>query len=364
MKTEDSDDGVSARSAQPWAQLELDRDWNDVVLPDEQLELLRTICAELHRRDEAAAAGTQHTNGRSSELRVLLDGEPGTGKTLAARVIGAEVGREVISVDLARLAADEETDVERSLQRVLVTSERSGAITVIDTPEAVFVKRPATSRGRRTTVDPTRLLARFDAHRGPILFASRLKPRINAELIRRLDLVVDLPFPEAEDRRRIWQLSLPAGARVRDEDLDFLATSFKLSGGAIYDCCASAGLEAAADRQPVDLGHVARGLEREYSNRLLSGSTQDAIDELHRRLGAPPRPAPRVAPEPVAREPRPRVAREPSAAGGAGAEAGAAGRAGAGAEAAGRAGAGAEGRARAGAGAAGRARAGATGSAP
>ena len=298
MKTEDSGEGVSARSGQPWAQLELDCAWDDVVLPDEQLEQLRTVCAELRRRDEAAPSGTQRTNGRSSELRVLLDGEPGTGKTLAARVVGAEVGRDVISVDLARLAHAEDTDVERSLQRVLATSEKSGAITVIDNPEAVFVKRPATSRSHRPTVDATRLLARFDAHRGPILFASRLKPRIDAELIRRLDFVVDLPFPEAEDRRRIWQLSLPAGARVRDEDLAFLATSFKLSGGAIHECCASAGLEAAADRAPVNLGHVARGLEREYSNRLLSGSTRDAIDELHRRLGTP-EPAPRVAPDPV-----------------------------------------------------------------
>jgi hypothetical protein len=305
MKTEDSGEGVSARPGQPWAQLELDCAWDDVVLPAEQLELLRTVCVGLRRRDGAAASGTQRTNGRSSELRVLLDGEPGTGKTLAARVVGAEVGREVISVDLARLAAEEETDVERVLQRVLTASEKSGAITVIDNPEAVFVKRPAGLRSRRRTVDPTRLLARFDAHRGPILFASRLKPRIDAELIRRLDFVVDLPFPEAEDRRRIWQLSLPAGARVRDEDLGFLATSFKLTGGAINECCAVAGLEADADRAPVDLGHVARGLEREYSNRLLSGSTRGAIDELHRRLGTPD-PAPGVAPDSV-----PRVASDP-----------------------------------------------------
>jgi len=310
MKTEDSGEGVSARSGQPWAQLELDCAWDDVVLPAEQLELLRTVCAELRRRDGAATSGTQRTNGRSSGLRVLLDGEPGTGKTLATRVVGTEVGREVVSVDLARLTAEEETDVERSLQRVLAASEKSGAITVLDNPEAVFVKRPAASRRRRPTVDAARLLARFDAHRGPILFASRLKPRIDAELIRRLDFVVDLPFPDAEDRRRIWQLSLPAGARVRDENLAFLATSFKLSGGAIHECCASAGLKADADQVPVDLGHVARGLEREYSNRLLSGSTRDAIDELRRRLGTPDR-APSVAPDSVPRvasDPAPRVA--------------------------------------------------------
>jgi ATPase family associated with various cellular activities (AAA) len=313
MKTEDSGEGVSARSGQPWAQLELDCAWDDVVLPAEQLELLRTVCAELRRRDGAATSGTQRTNGRNSELRVLLDGEPGTGKTLVARVVGSELDREVISVDLARLAVEEETDVERWLQRVLAASEKSGAITVLDNPEAVFVKRPAASRRRRPTVDAARLLARFDAHRGPILFESRLKPRIDAELIRRLNFVVDLPFPDAEARRRIWQLSLPAGARVREEDLGFLATSFKLSGGAIHECCASAGLEADADQVPVDLGHVARGLEREYSNRLLSSSTREAIDELRRRLGTSDR-APNVASDSVPRvapDRAPRVAPDP-----------------------------------------------------
>ena len=303
MKTEDSGEGVSARLGQSWAPLELDCAWDDLVLPDEQLELLRTICTELRRRDQAAADGVQRTNGRSSELRVLLTGEPGTGKTLAARVIGAEVGREVVRVSLTRLVEEGAAAVERSLRRVLAASEKSGAITLIDDPEAAFVKRPPASRRHGPAVDPTPLLARFDAHRGPILFASRLKARIDTELIDRLDFVVDLPFPDAEDRGRLWRSSLPADAGVRGQDIDFLSTSFKLSGGAIHECCVSAEVEAAADRVPVDLGHIARGLEREYSHRLLSGSTREAIDELHRRptrTEVAPRVAADVVPPPGA----------------------------------------------------------------
>ena len=184
-----------------------------------------------------AVAAAAHERAAHA-ARVLLAGEPGTGKTLAARVIGAEVGRDVVCVDLARVAEQEPADVERSLERVLASSVQSGAITVFDDPEAVFGKRPRPSRGREPGNDVARLLARLEAHRGPILFASRLKPRIDAELIRRLDFVVDLPFPEAESRRRIWRLALPADARVRDRDLDFLSTSFKLTGAAIHDCCA------------------------------------------------------------------------------------------------------------------------------
>jgi ATPase family associated with various cellular activities (AAA) len=295
MKTEGSGDGVSARSRQPRTQLELDCDWDDLVLDDEQLELLRSVCAEIRRRHRASGGGTRRrTNGRSSGLRVLLDGEPGTGKTLAARVIGAEVGLDVVCVDLARVAEQEPANVERSLQRVLASSAKSGAITVFDGPEAMFGKRPARSRRRKPGIDVTRLLAALDAHPGPVLFASSLKPRIDAELTRRLDFVIDLPFPDAESRQRIWRLLLPADARLRGQDLEFISTSFKLPGGAIRDCCAAAETAAATRRAPVDLGHIARALKGEYSNRLLSSSTQEAIDEIRRRQRTEG-PAPRLA---------------------------------------------------------------------
>src|SRR5450755_3309555 len=312
MKTEDSGDGASARLGQPWAQLDLDRDWSDLVLPEENLELLRSICAESQRRDRARAAGNaQRTNGRGAELRVLFSGEPGTGKTLAARVIGAELGREMVAVDLERLAAEEPPDAERSLQRTLNSAEESASILVFDQPEALFGKRPVASRGRKPRFDFPRLVGRLEAHRAPILFATQLKPRVDDELIRRVNFIVSFPFPEAEDRARIWRLLLPADARATDRDLEFLASSFKLSGGAIQESIAAAETKASTEAVPVGMDHIARGLEQQYGDRLLNPSTRVAIDEIHRRHRAStvaPSAAGGTAPPTAAAVPAPRTA--------------------------------------------------------
>jgi hypothetical protein len=80
--------------------------------------------------------------------------------------------------------------------------------------------------------------------------------------------VIDFPFPEAEDRRRIWELLLPAEApRAEDIDLDFLAERFKLSGGAIRNCSLSAAFQAADDGGVIAMRHLVRAVAQEYGKQ-------------------------------------------------------------------------------------------------
>ena len=59
---------------------------------------------------------------------------------------------------------------------------------------------------------------------GAVILATNFKRNIDDAFVRRLDFVIDFPFPEAEDRRRIWRLLLPEEAPLdEDVDLEFLA---------------------------------------------------------------------------------------------------------------------------------------------
>src|SRR6201999_829709 len=91
---------------------------------------------------------------------------------------------------------------------------------------------------------------------------------IEEAFVRRLDFVIDFPFPEAEDRRRIWRLVLPAAApRAGDVDFDFLAERFKLSGGAIRNCSLAAAFRAADEGSQIEMRHLVRAGAQEYGKQ-------------------------------------------------------------------------------------------------
>ena len=71
-----------------------------------------------------------------------------------------------------------------------------------------------------------------------MILATNFRQNIDDAFLRRLDFVVDFPFPEPEDRERIWQLVLPDGgaASPTTSTSSFLAERFKLSGGSIRNC--------------------------------------------------------------------------------------------------------------------------------
>ena len=70
--------------------------------PSASSELLQSISAYLRHRDRVLSDwGYEKTVARTQGLKVLFAGESGTGKTMAAQVIAAELGLEIFRVDLA-----------------------------------------------------------------------------------------------------------------------------------------------------------------------------------------------------------------------------------------------------------------------
>ena len=66
----------------------------------------------------------------------------------------------------------------------------------------------------------------MEGYSGAVILATNFRHNIDDAFLRRLDFVVDFPFPEPEDRERIWRLVLPEEAPLDDDvDVAFLATS-------------------------------------------------------------------------------------------------------------------------------------------
>ena len=245
--------------------------WDDLVLPARQLELLRGISAYLRHRDQVLSDwGYERTVARTQGLKVLFAGESGTGKTMAAQVLAAELGLEIFRVDLATVVSKYIGETEKNLEKIFTAADGSNAILFFDEADALFGKRSevSDSHDRYANIEVAYLLQRMEAYPGAVILATNFKRNIDDAFVRRLDFVIDFPFPEAEDRRRIWRLVLPEQAPVDpDVDLDFLATQFKLSGGAIRNCSLAAAFQAADEAGSIGMRHLVRAVAQEYGKQ-------------------------------------------------------------------------------------------------
>jgi ATPase family associated with various cellular activities (AAA)/Winged helix domain, variant len=261
----------SSRLGELARRLEPGYHWEDLVLPDPQLELLRSISSYLRHRDRVLAEwGYERTVARTQGLKVLFAGESGTGKTMAAQVLAAGLGLELFRVDLATVVSKYIGETEKNLERIFTAADGSNAILFFDEADALFGKRSevSDSHDRYANIEVAYLLQRMEAYPGAVILATNFRRNIDDAFVRRLDFVVDFPFPEAEDRRRIWQLVVPPEAPVADDaDFDFLAAQFKLSGGAIRNCSLAAAFQAADEDAPISMRHLVRAVAQEYGKQ-------------------------------------------------------------------------------------------------
>ncbi len=261
----------SAKLGELAARLPPGHGWEDLVVPSRQLELLQSISAYLRHRDRVLSEwGYEQSVARTQGLKVLFAGESGTGKTMAAQVLAAELGLELFRVDLATVVSKYIGETEKNLDRIFDAADGSNAILFFDEADALFGKRSeiSDSHDRYANIEVAYLLQRMEGYAGAVILATNFRRNIDDAFVRRLDFVVDFPFPDVDDRRRIWRLLLPARAPLApDIDLDFLAAQFKLSGGSIRNCSLSAAFQAADDGGRIEMRHLVRAVALEYGKQ-------------------------------------------------------------------------------------------------
>ncbi len=245
--------------------------WEDLVVPDRQVELLQSISAYLRHRDRVLSDwGYDRTVARTQGLKVLFAGESGTGKTMAAQVMAAELGLEIFRVDLATTVSKYIGETEKNLDRIFGAAEGSNAILFFDEADALFGKRSEVgdSHDRYANIEVAYLLQKMEGYPGAVILATNFRRNIDDAFVRRLDFVIDFPFPEKEDRRRIWRRVLPEQAPLADDvDLDFLSEKFKLSGGAIRNCSLAGAFQAADEDSAISMRHLVRAVAQEYGKQ-------------------------------------------------------------------------------------------------
>jgi hypothetical protein len=248
--------------------------WDDLVLPEFQMQTLRHLAAQVrHRMQVYETWGFAAKSRRGLGVSALFTGESGTGKTLAAEVLANELALDLYRIDLSAVVSKYIGETEKNLRKVFDAAEQGGSILLFDEADALFGKRSEVkdSHDRYANIEVGYLLQRMEAYEGLAILTTNLKTALDRAFHRRLRFAVNFPFPDVAHREQIWTRCFPPGAPSRGLNLAKLA-QLKMTGGSIQNIALNAAFLSAEADQPIAMEHVrvAARLEAEKLERPLS----------------------------------------------------------------------------------------------
>lgn len=258
--------------------------FSDLVLPSAQLEQLAAICSQA--KHSSIVYGSWRFDRKLSlgrGLNAMFTGQPGTGKTMAAEVLAAELGVEILKIDLSQIISKYIGETEKNLRQLFDQAASANAILFFDEADALLGKRSDVkdAHDRYANTETAYLLQKMEEYPGITILATNLRQNIDAAFVRRLRFIIDFPFPEDEDRLRIWQAVWPSEVPLGpDVDLAVIARQFRLAGGSIRNVALAAAFLAAEQSEPVSMRHLMQATKREFQKmgRLIN-------EEEYRRYG-------------------------------------------------------------------------------
>ncbi|MCY1284205.1 ATP-dependent zinc metalloprotease FtsH [compost metagenome] len=240
----------------------------ELMLPPAQGAQIDELVAAMHNLTRVHYDWGTARAWNEGGLSALFAGPPGTGKTMAAEAIAAELGLPLYRIDLSQVVNKYIGETEKNLRRLFDAADTADLILFFDEADALFGKRTEVkdAHDRYANLEISYLLERMERFKGLAILATNRRKDLDEAFLRRLRFVVEFPLPGVDERLRIWRSVIPEGIDTSDLDFDFLAQRFALAGGHIRGVVFNACLQSAAEGAPrrLDMPAVVRALQREY----------------------------------------------------------------------------------------------------
>jgi SpoVK/Ycf46/Vps4 family AAA+-type ATPase len=241
-------------------------DWDNLILPEKELNTLREIAIHVRQRSKVYESWGFISKIKSGlGISALFSGQSGTGKTMSAEVLGNTLNLDVYRIDLSSIVSKYIGETEKNLHRVFDVAEVGGAILLFDEADALFGKRSDVkdSHDRYANMQVSYLLQKIESYRGLAILTTNLKTSIDPAFLRRLRFVVQFPFPDIAQREEIWKRMFPQ--KTPTEKLDFKKLSnLNVAGGNIRNIAINAAFLAAEANEPVMMKHILQAAKSEY----------------------------------------------------------------------------------------------------
>lgn len=250
--------------------------WEDLVVPPAHLDRLKELVARYrHRSTVFGKWGLAEMP--SPGLVAMFGGPSGTGKTMTAEVMAADLGVDLFRVDLQAVVSKYIGETEKNLELVFGAASAGDCVLLFDEADALFGTRAKVSdaRDRYANLEVSFLLQRLETYDGFVVLTTNFQGNIDPAFMRRVHASIHFQMPSPGERLAIWQRALAKAPLADDVDLQLVADRFDLAGGAIRNAALTTAFLAADDGgaagdgaggEPiVRMEHLVRGLAAELA---------------------------------------------------------------------------------------------------
>jgi AAA+ superfamily predicted ATPase len=252
----------------PAQRIDSQLEWSDLILSDATEKQLKEVETWIKHND-TLLYDWQMSRLIKPGFRALFFGPPGTGKTMAASLLGKHTGHEVYRIDLSSMVSKYIGETEKNLATLFDRAENKKWMLFFDEADALFGKRTGVrdAHDRFANQEVSYLLQRIEEFNGISILASNFKSNLDDAFTRRFQSVVYFPMPKPAERLRMWHQMLPPTVKLDPAiQLKAISDKYELSGSnilnVIHFCC----LQALADgSNTVSLQNLLTGISREMA---------------------------------------------------------------------------------------------------
>lgn len=202
-------------------------------------------------------------------VTILMEGPPGTGKTMAAQIIANELSLELYKINLSQIVSKYIGETEKNLDAIFQEASKNNIILFFDETDALFGKRTEVkdSHDKHANMETSFLLQKLEEYEGVVLLATNFMGNMDKAFFRRIRTIVHFPFPDAKSRAQLWETIFPLEMPKEALEYDFLGKQFELSGGNIKNAALSSAFLAASQNNPLNMEHIIHAVVAEISKQ-------------------------------------------------------------------------------------------------
>ncbi|MFP3507258.1 ATP-binding protein [Burkholderia sp. SIMBA_062] len=239
---------------------------DDLIVGEPLLEQLREILAAMRQRETLLEQGFAAKIAYGTGISALFYGDSGTGKSMAAEVLAAEMGRDLIRVDLSTVVNKYIGETEKNLSKIFDMATADTGVLLFDEADALFGKRSEVkdAHDRHANIEVSYLLQRLEHYPGLVVLSTNNRGHLDDAFTRRLTFMTRFESPDATLRERMWRSIWPQHVAV-SEDIDWthFARNVELTGAGIRNVALLASWLAAEREREVRASDIERAIRRE-----------------------------------------------------------------------------------------------------
>jgi SpoVK/Ycf46/Vps4 family AAA+-type ATPase len=230
---------------------------SDVILPDSVRLEIRILKSRMRNHELIYRDwGFESVDPRGANIAVSFYGEPGTGKTMCAEALAADLGQPILEINYAEIESKYVGDTPKNIVAAFAAAKQARAVLFFDEADSILGRRLTNvtqSADHGVNVSRSVMLKQLDQFEGIVIFATNLARNFDTAFVRRILQHIHVPVPDEACRLLLWQKMIPAKVPGR-ESVDFskLAQESEAMTGGLIKNAALLALSELAECLPGD----------------------------------------------------------------------------------------------------------------